>query len=232
MSGAKNKKGKMVAGLAMLAVFMVVLVGFFMPLIGGKNGLDYLDNLYNSISKQSAYYIPGIQKQAEKYAGRQVELNLTYPAPGLAERGRDLMVAAGAEATADGDNLKVKGDLGAIMQSSLADSDAMFHNDGEKLSQRYSGRNPKVMLYTWWETMKAMQKSLNRQKSFDLAKFVGTVQAKAVETAYNYYKIEPQSIGDKWGIVVFSLLFYVLYTVWYGFAVMYLFEGAGFQLEH
>jgi hypothetical protein len=87
------------------------------------------------------------------------------------------------------------------------------------------------MLYAWWTTLKEVIKEFNRQQQFANAKFTGTIQKKVVECAYNYYGITPQNIGDRWGIVLFSLIFYVVYTVWYGYAVMYLFEGAGFQLE-
>jgi len=55
---------------------------------------------------------------------------------------------------------------------------------------------------------------------------------KGVECSYNYYGIDPQQISDRLGIVVFSLVFYVLYTVWYGFAILYLFQGLGLKLEH
>ncbi len=34
------------------------------------------------------------------------------------------------------------------------------------------------------------------------------------------------------GIVIFSLIFYVVYTLWYGFAIMFMFEGWGMRLEH
>jgi hypothetical protein len=37
---------------------------------------------------------------------------------------------------------------------------------------------------------------------------------------------------DRLGVVVFSLVFYVIYTLWYGFAIMFIFEGWGMQLEH
>jgi hypothetical protein len=33
-------------------------------------------------------------------------------------------------------------------------------------------------------------------------------------------------------VVIFSLIFYVVYTLWYGFAIMFLFEGWGLQLEN
>lgn len=44
-------KSKFYSGLIMMALFTVVLVAIFMPLFNGKNGLEYLDNLYNSISR-------------------------------------------------------------------------------------------------------------------------------------------------------------------------------------
>jgi len=32
--------------------------------------------------------------------------------------------------------------------------------------------------------------------------------------------------------VTFSLVFYVVYTLWYGFGIMFMFEGSGMKLEH
>ena len=228
----KNTKGKLVASLVMLAVFAAVLIVFFMPVFQGHNGLDYLDSLYNSISKNSAYYIPDLSKQAAKYDGAKLELTLNLGDEAMAQRAALLFAGAGAQATPRGDKLAVKGDLGKVFASTLADSEAMFHNQGDKLKARYQGKDAKLMLYTWWNAYKALEKSLNRQKAFAQAKFSKTIQAKAVEMSYNYYGVEPQSIGDRWIIVLISLLFYVIYTLWYGYAVMYLFEGTGYQLEH
>ena len=70
------------------------------------------------------------------------------------------------------------------------------------------------------------------QKKFKEAKIIDLVKTKAVETSYNYYGIEGQKITDRIGVVTFSLIFYVIYTLWYGFGIMYLFEGVGMQLEH
>ena len=58
------------------------------------------------------------------------------------------------------------------------------------------------------------------------------MEKKAVECSYNYYRVEPQGIGDRWGTVVFSLIFYVVYTLWYGFAILFMFEGWGLKLGH
>ena len=52
-------------GFAMMIGFIVVLIIFFLPVFEGKNGLDYMDNLYNSISKASAYYIPKVTEETK-----------------------------------------------------------------------------------------------------------------------------------------------------------------------
>jgi hypothetical protein len=232
MSTNSDRKKRLALGTGMLIVFAAVMVLVFMPIFGGVNGLDYLDNLYNSISKGSAYYIGDLKKDSEQYKGRELDATLNFEEAAQVERAKQLLDTAGLTTEASGTDLKVKGDMGALLGATLTDADDMFHNKGQALTGRYAGKNERAMLLGWWETYKALEKSLNRQKAFDLAKFTHTVQAKAVEMAYNYYTIEPQSIGDQWLIVVFSLLFYVVYTMWYGFAVMYLFEGAGYDLEH
>ena len=60
-----NKK-KFSGGLILLAVFVVVLIIIFSPVFKGQNGLEYLDALYNSISKGSAYYIPKVLEETAK----------------------------------------------------------------------------------------------------------------------------------------------------------------------
>ena len=216
----------------MLIAFAVVLFMVFMPIFSGKNGLDYMDNLYNAISKASAYYIPDLKEEGKTFNGQKIEATLRLKDKDEAAHAALLFSAAGAESLADGYDLKITGDLGAILAAGLQDADDMFHNKGKALVERYQGKNERLMAYTWWVSLKAMQKSLNRQKAFAQAKFVKKVQSKAVEMSYNYYGIEPQGIGQRWGIVLFSLLFYVIYTIWYGFGVMFVFEGTGYQLEH
>lgn len=231
-SHGKDKK-KLIGGLLMTVVFVVVLIIFFMPVFGkGQNGLDYLDNLYNSISKKSAFYIPELAAQAKQFNDTKLDATLDLPDKATAARAALLFARSGATAKQNGDKLAVRGDLGKVLAATLADSETMFNNQGDKLSSLYGGKDARLMLYTWWSAYKALEKSLNRQEAFAQAKFVKVVQAKAVEMSYNYYGIEPQSIGERWLIVLLSLLFYTVYTLWFGFGVMYLFEGSGYQLEH
>ncbi len=232
MSGHDRNKKFYKIGLSMLIAFVAVLIIVFMPVFGGKNGLDYLDNLYNSISKASAYYIPDLKEEGKAFKGQEIRVTLRLKDKDEAVRAAHLFVTAGVEAAANGSDLKIAGDLGNILDAGLQDADDMFYNRGNVLVKRYQGQNERLTVYTWWASLKAMQKSLNRQKAFVQAKFVKKVQGKAVEMSYNYYGIVPQGIGQRWGIVLFSLLFYVLYTMWYGYGVMYIFEGTGYRLEH
>jgi hypothetical protein len=225
-----NKK-KFILGLAMMVTFIVVLIIFFSPVFNGKNGLEYLDDLYNSISKGSAYYIPKLREDVQPFAGSTVEMTLTLKSADQARQTSLLFEKAGALINVSDNNLKISGDLGAILQSCLEDSDSMYLNDGRKVSTRY-GYDERQVMYNWWTASKEMDNDLKKQKKFKAADMVATVEKKAVETVYNYYRIEPQRISERYGIVVLSLVFYVIYTVWYGFAFMFLFEGWGLKLEH
>jgi len=193
--------------------------------------LSYLDSLYNSISKGSAYYIPKLKKETAQLSGKNVILRLNLADERQVREILTLFEKSGAGVEPSGTTLKVTGDLAAILSNCLADADDMFANNGDKVAQKYN-YGEKRALYNWWVALNAADRDLKKQKKFGEAKFITTVLQKAVECAYNYYRIEPQNISDKYGLVIFSLVFYVAYTLWYGFAIMNLFEGLGLRLEH
>jgi hypothetical protein len=224
-------KKKFNIGLIMMVAFVAVLLIFFMPIFNGQNGLDYLDSLFNSISKGSAHFIPKLKEEVQPFDGQTVDLNLAMKNAEQAQQTALLFREAGATAEADGESLKVAGDMGQILAGALGDSDAMFFNESQKLTDKY-GLEGRQVLFNWWTAMNAMEKDLNRQKKFKAAKAAATVRSKAVETSFNFYGIDPQSITDKYGTVILSLIFYVIYTLWYGFGIMYMFEGWGMRMEH
>jgi len=226
---SRTNTTKLGIGIALLVSFIIVLVIFFMPVFQGMNGLDYLDNLYNSISKGSAYYIPKVQTQVDDHGGKEVTLNLKMADAATAAAVESIFAKAGITTAVESNNLMVNGDLAEIFTSCLADAEDAYHNREETLQARY-GVGARHVMYGWWAALTAIEKDLKRQKIFDSADLAHSVQAKTVECAYNYYGIEPQNIKDRWAIVLFSLVFYVIYTVWYGYAIMYIFEGLGFEL--
>ncbi|MBW2609889.1 MAG: hypothetical protein JRC68_06060 [Deltaproteobacteria bacterium] len=224
------KKKQFFGGLGLLIGFIIVLVVIFSPVFGGKNVLGALDALYNSISKGSAYYIEKVKTETDTFNGNSVNVTLKMGNEKHAGQTALLFKEGGAITSVSGPKLKIEGDLGKILANCLADAESMYHNDGDEVSGKY-GYNERQALYNWWNALKEMDKALKNQKKFKEAKVVSLAMQKAVETSYNYYKIEPQKISDRLGVVIFSLLFYVVYTLWYGFAIMYLFEGWGLRLD-
>jgi hypothetical protein len=220
-----------VRGMLMLMSFFVVLVIIFMPVFKGHNGLDFMDNLYNSISKNSAYFIPQVMEKVKKHKGTIDGLQLTMKDEQQAQESARLLESGGATVTVVDNTVTVSGDIGGILKNSLIDTDFMYANDGGKLVEKY-GYNHRRVIYNWNQTLETMQKGLNKLEKFKDAKIVSIVQKKAVEMSYNYYGIVPQSAMDSLFLVVFSLVFYVFYTLWYGFGIMYFFEGLGYKIGH
>lgn len=218
-------------GLGLIIAFVVVLIIFFSPVFNGRNGLDYLDNLYNSISKGSAYYIPDVQEKSLTFKGKQISSSFAMDNTEQARQTALLYTAAGAKAEVKDKTVNVTGELASLLTACLADADAMYANKGEAVSKKY-GYNERQVLYNWWKSFKGIIGDFKDKKMFKEADAISLVLKKAVETAYNYYTIEPQKIGDRYGVVIFSLLFYVIYTVWYGFGIMFLFEGCGLKIGH
>ena len=117
-----------------------------------------------------------------------------------------------------------------MVQAALEDSQAVFHNQEEKIATKY-GYPGKEVLYVWWSAFKSLDKELKKQKMFAAASFLADVVKKGVEVGYNFRGIEPQSASSKAGILSLSLVFYVIYTLWWGYAILFLFEGVGMQMK-
>lgn len=225
-----NKK-EFMGGLALLGAFFAVLIVMFQPLFNGQNAMAYLDDLYNSISKGSAYYVEEMRKEAYVLNDDMVDLKLNYQSSVVAMQSAAMMAKSGVAAVADDKTVTVKGSLGEMLAASLDDADLMYNNDKSGLEGKY-GTEPRRVMYNWWVTYNQLDKALKKDKSFAAAKAVGTIQQKAIEASYNYYEVEPLKIADKLWTVIFSLVFYVFYTLWFGFAILFTFEGWGLKLSH
>ena len=222
---------RLVAGLAMLAVFTAALIVMFMPIFDGQNFLVYMDSLYNSISKGSANYIAALEEEVAQHEGSRFELTLAMKDAEMALAVASLFENVDATVETVGTDVTVGGDLARTLRSCLTDSRQLFQNESKETEARY-GRGGKEALFAWWSALKAMDKELKKQGRFAEAALVTEVKKRAVECAYNYYGIVPKKISDNLWIVIFSLVFYVLYTVWYGYAIILVFEGCGLRLSH
>jgi hypothetical protein len=221
-----------IRGILMLTSFFVILAVIFSPVFpGNTNGLAFMDNLFNTISKGSSYFIPKALKDSEKFAGKTIDVKIKLDSEQQAGETALLYKSGGAEVAVSGKELAIKGDISKIMRSCLSDADFMFKNDGKPVADKYGIAEQKA-LYYWWVSFKSISSSLTVQKNFELAKPFANVQQKALEPAYNYYKIDTRHWQENILLIVGALGFYVIYTMWYGFGLLYLFEGLGLKIGH
>jgi hypothetical protein len=217
-------------GVLLALSFFVVLALIFSPVFGGKTGLEYSDDLFNKLSKGSSYFIPKLAKSSEQYNGKNFAVAVKMDKPEQVDRAVKILGASGTQVSAAGTELKISGDLGTLTAHILNDADAMFKNDGAKVSAPY-GMDASEVMTLWWNILSKMDKELKKEKKIDEANFVGEVTKKGIEPAFNFYQIEAQNVTDKAGVMTGLLIFYVAYTMWWGYAIFYLFDGLGLSMK-
>ena len=225
-----KKKKQFVWGLTLGASFLVILLLMFSPIFHGENSLQAADRLFNSIAKGSTYYFPGLFEKNKHFKDTKFEATLKLADEDMAGKATKLLAEAGVGAAVDGAEVKASGYMGQVVQAALQDSEAMFNNQGEEIAAKY-GYPGKEVLYVWWSTFRSLDKEFKKQKMFAAASFLADVVKKGVEVGYNFYGIQPQNASTKAGILSFSLVFYVIYTLWWGYAILFLFEGMGMQMK-
>lgn len=222
-----TNKRTFLIGLVLLISFGLVYGLIMSPLYGnGRNGLQYADDTFNSLSKGSAYFIQEEIQKTDKVSGTVIDVSLTAPTPGEAQLWANIYDKAGVQASATGSDVAIKGDLGVILNAVLADSEAMYLNDGQVISSKY-GTDERTAFYGVYTSLKSMSKAFEKQELFTLSAAVQSVLQKAVEPAYNYYGIEVKKVADYKGTVFFLMLFYLVYTIWFGFGIFFVFDGVG-----
>jgi hypothetical protein len=219
--------------------FISVLVLIFSPVFGGKNGLRFADDSFNRLSKGSSYFIPKVAKSNEQFMGKTFAVTIKAgnleDKPGDAEKRAEsiakVFTAAGAGAVVTGASVKIDGDLGRILAAALKDSDDMFNNRGEEIKARYGTDDEKKTLSQWHASLTKVHKQLQKQKMIAESKIVADVLKKAIEPAYNFYGIDGEKVVDHAGMMSGLLVFYVAYTMWWGYAIFYMFDGLGLSMK-
>ena len=232
-----REKAPFLRGVLMLAVFFVLLAVLFMPFFHDENGkaltgLEYSDNVFNRLSKGSSYFIPEVRKSVETVAGSLVTLSVTLKKEDLAPMAVAALNKAGAQdVSIEGTTLNFSGDLGQILSSATDDGDALYHNNGDVVSLKYGGEPPLKVAAAWWHILSPSLKELQKQRLLHEAKVVDQVLRRALEPGNNFYSIQPAKVSDHVLLLGGLLLFYLFYTLWYGFAIFELFEGLGLAMS-
>ena len=225
---ATNKKASLAKGAFLAVTFWGVLIYIFSPVFGdGRNGLQYADDLFNRLSKGSSHFIPKLEAMNEKFKGRAFSVSLkedSTDADAAVVLGKNGVKVEKIEG-----KLTVSGDLGAMLASVLRDSENMYQNQGGKLTALY-GIQHKTALKAWWSVLKRMDDRFKVEGKIEESGIVSEVMKKAVEPAYNYYGIEAEKVADKAALMTSTLVFYVIYTIWWGFAIYFIFDGIGLSM--
>ena len=79
--------------------------------------------------------------------------------------------------------------------------------------------------------MSKIEKQMKKDKNIEMAKIVSEVNKKGIEPGYNFYKIDANKVIDHAGMLSGLLVFYVFYTLWWGYAIFYLFDGIGLTMK-
>lgn len=228
---ARINKKTLSIGVLLALSFLVVLVLIFAPVFGdGKNGLMYSDDMFNKLSKGSSYFIPAVAKNNEKFNGTTVAVTLKFDKPEQGASAMKMLAAAGVEVRSANPEMAINTNLGAFLSKVLQDADDMYKNDGRKIADRY-GIDEKEAMTSWWNVLKIMDKELKKQGKIEESNVVSEVMKKAIEPAYNFYKIDAQKVSEKAGTMSGLLVFYIAYTMWWGFAIFYLFDGMGLTMK-
>ena len=219
-------KGKFIAGVVLIVSFLAALFVILSPVFDGQTGLEYADNLFNELTKQSSYCIPKVAKKASEFDGQNLMVKVKTKEQSEAEGIAAVCKARGASAEIGKNAVIVNGDLGRLSTAALRDADAVFKGRDAELPAAYGCDGRAAMRY-WWMVFDAERKQCIREGNSAEADFMKSVLGKGLEPAYNFVGIEPAKISERVGVVILLLVGYVVYTIWWGVGIMYIFEGLG-----
>ena len=230
-----NKKafGKGMILLATFAALFAVIVSPVFKDDKGKNitGLEYADAMFNSLSKGSSYFIPAVRERLKSVESKEAQVTITVKNADRAKLMVLVLDKAGLKGSVEGDKLTWSGDLGRMLNAAVVDSDHMYNNNGTAVSQRYDNASPTAVMGAWWHLLNPSIKGLQRQNKIAEASVVDAVVRRAVEPGNNFYTVPATKVMDHLFLMTALLVFYVVYTLWYGFAIFEIFDGIGLTMS-
>lgn len=217
-------------GLITLVAFFIVLYVMFLPKFGGKNALDKADDLFNSLAKGSSYYFDDLKKKnitLNFNTNYQFTLNLEE---NIINDTTKILSFHTENIRQNGNELTFSVNLYKFLDRIIEEGKLLYNNETTSLEQTY-GVPAKKLFFVYWSLLKGINTELKLDKKVKEADLVDSVQKRGVELAYNFLGIVPEKVANKAGILTFTLVFYVIYTLWFGLGIFYLFEGFGLVMK-
>jgi len=232
-----RNKGTFTIGLVLLITFAAVLVCILMPLYGPEgnkqNGLSVSDDFFNKLSKDSANYLQDVTDEVNTTVTDQTMLDVTVKMakPEDAAGAAGIFTKAGFAAEAKGADIHVSGALKPMLLKFIADARIVFDNDPEGKLKEFYGMGSEKALTLVYEVANRSIKVLQKDKHFAEASIMNELNMRALEPAVNFYGINGEPVMKNIPALTGLLVFYVVYTLWYGYAIFYLFEGIGMTMK-
>ncbi len=226
------KPKKFFIGLTGLVIFAVVFFAVMLPTSSGKSSLESVDGTFNSVAKDSISIqnFGEVEKNIPDFAGTIIEFRIPAKA---AEATAIKNVLSKNNVQCDilpDDRINIVGDLASLSQAAFDDSKLAYENKGAALTSKY-GKEPKEIMYSWWLVYDGISKRYTQSSDIPNAglnaAFTKSMNLKVIEPSFNFFGIEAKSMKSDPLPIILLLLAYVLYTVWYGFSIMFIFEGFG-----
>ena len=251
-------KKHFVKGLLMLITFGILFCALLFPIMRDERGnhltgLQYADNVFNELSKGSSNFIPQCRQVSDTMKGKTVTVSIPFKKAELMDTAIAVFKKAGLDAKNDNGRFAFSGDLGAILGLATDMSEKLYQNDAKSVvsllgmetelakvdASKFDPAHKDVLVQevvalkaarAVWYALSPSIKALQKQSLVGEAKAVDQVLRRAVEPGNNYYSVEPVKVKDHIVLLAAMLIFYILYTLWYGFSIFELFEGLGLAM--
>ncbi|MBF0481224.1 MAG: hypothetical protein HQK81_06505 [Desulfovibrionaceae bacterium] len=231
-----RNKGIFNLGLFLLVTFTAVLACILLPLYGpeGKkiNGLAVSDDFFNKLAKDSANYLSMITEEINTTIGDQaLDVTVKMAKPEDAAGAAGIITKAGFSAEAKDADIHVSAALKPMLLKFIADAQVVYDNDPDgKIKDLYGMRGDKALALVF-EVANRSIKLLQKEKKLTEANIINSFNKRALEPAVNFYGISGEPVMKNIPALAGLLVFYVVYTMWYGYAIFYLFEGIGMTMK-
>lgn len=224
-------KSPLARGAAMLISFGLLIFVMTLPIFRDEQGqpiysLHYSDMIFNELSKGSSWFIPEVRARIAALGKREISLKIPLSNAAERELAARLLTTAGADAQVNG-AVAFHGNLAAILHSATEDAEHLYNNDGAAVSARYGGAAPLQVASAWWHLLNAAMRQMQKAGDLACARAIAAVLDKAIEPGNNFYGMKAVKVADNFMPICGLLAFYVIYAVWYGFALYYIFQGLG-----
>jgi uncharacterized membrane protein YfcA len=220
-------RAKFNLGLVGLAVFGVVLTSALVPWRRNGNLLNRADTFFSRLAKQSVYYVPQARRRTTEIQDARMDFGVRPRDQADLAHIRAIASAGGSRTslTPDG-RVRIQGVLGPLSMTALDDADLMFAGKGEQIQAKY-GLRATAVIYHWWLIFDSLARRYVQENLSQHAEYCKYVSAKVLEPAYNFRDVPAGRPDGGTTMLLFLLVLYVVYTVWYGMAIMLMFEGLG-----